>query len=325
MSNPLTKAAAPAPDLFRWDVSSWLSGPVDWKAQLPLISAWALSTGLAIALIVVLTVVGLRAYGLGVDHVHRLISENIKPGAAVRMTQRTSTLTGILRSLGRAVILFIGFTLLLSKVGVNIAPLLASAGIVGLAVGFGAQSLVKDVISGFFILMEDQYGVGDVISIDGKSGEVERMNLRITQLRNLDGQLITIPNGTIQAVTNMSKEWSRAVLDIGVAYQEEPDRVMAVLASVGSELRSEMPDDILEPIEVLGVDAFKESEVTIKVVLKTRPLRQWAVARAFRRKVWYRFREEKIEIPFPQRTLWLAAAGEQKQAELVLRTKESEH
>ncbi|MNS38152.1 putative MscS family protein YkuT [compost metagenome] len=253
----------------------------------------------------------MRAYTAAIDNIFKVINANIRPDAALRMTQRSNTLSGILRSLGKVVIVFMAAMIILSKLGVNVAPILASAGIVGLAVGFGAQSLVKDIISGFFILVEDQYGVGDVIEIGTMAGVVEKMNLRITQIRNQAGALITVPNGEIKTVVNQSKEWSQAVLDVGVAYQHDPDQIIGVLKSVGEELQAEMPDKILSPVEVLGVEAFRESEITFKLTIKTVPLAQWSVARAYRRKLWYRFQHEGIEIPYPQRTLWLKSVAEE--------------
>jgi small conductance mechanosensitive channel len=188
-------------------------------------------------------------------------------------------------------------------VGINITPILASAGVVGLAVGFGAQSLVKDVISGFFILFEDQYGVGDVVDIDGKSGLVERMNLRITQLRNTAGELITIPNGSIKIVSNRSKEWARAVLEIGVAYDADVDHVLNVMVEEGRKLREERPNDVLELPEVAGIQAFEESSIRLRVIMKTAPLQQWGIASEWRRRLKVAFEREGIEIPFPQRVL----------------------
>ncbi|MNL33297.1 putative MscS family protein YkuT [compost metagenome] len=192
---------------------------------------------------------------------------------------------------------------MLSAVGINITPILASAGVVGLAVGFGAQSLVKDVISGFFILFEDQYGVGDVVDIDGKSGLVERMNLRITQLRNTAGELITIPNGSIKIVSNRSKEWARAVLEIGVAYDADVDHVLNVMVEEGQKLRSERPNDVLEAPEIQGIQAFEDSSIRLRVVMKTAPLQQWSIASEWRRRLKVAFEREGIEIPFPQRVL----------------------
>lgn len=302
----------PAPDLLAVDVTSLLTGKTPWTAALGQeILGTLLSASLTVLLVLVLAWVGLRAYTAAIDNIFKVINANLKPDAALRMTQRSNTLSGILRSLGKVVIVFMAAMIILSKLGVNVAPILASAGIVGLAVGFGAQSLVKDIISGFFILVEDQYGVGDVIEIGTMAGVVEKMNLRITQIRNQAGSLITIPNGEIKTVVNQSKEWSQAVLDVGVAYQHDPDQIIGVLKSVGEELQTEMPDKILSPVEVLGVEAFRESEITFKLTIKTVPLAQWSVARAYRRKLWYRFQQEGIEIPYPQRTLWLKSVAEE--------------
>ena len=314
-----------APEAMPASVRAALTGRGDFNAEVwPLLTTWLLSTGLAVILVAALPLVAARAYVAGVNHVFELINRNLKPDAMVRVTQRTTTLSGIVRSVGRMVIFFLGAMVILSKLGINVAPILASAGIVGLAVGFGAQSLVKDVISGFFILAEDQYGVGDVVTIGTQSGLVEKMNLRITQLRNQDGQLITLPNGSIQNVVNQSKEWARAVLEVGVAYHEDPDRVMDVLRELGAEIQAEMPEHVMEPVEILGVEAFRDSEVVIKLMMKTQPLQQWAVARAFRRKIWYRFQQEGIEIPFPQRKMWVAAAdpSEPEAARMMLRAAE---
>lgn len=310
-TNPLTKAPAPSPDLLAVDVTGLLSGKTVWTGALwQQIMASLASVGLTICLVVVLAWVALGVYTTAIDNVFKVINANIKPDAALRMGQRATTLSQILRSVGKVVILFMAGLIILSKLGVNVAPILASAGIVGLAVGFGAQSLVKDVISGFFILAEDQYGVGDVIELSGQSGVVEKMNLRITQIRTQAGQLITIPNGGITTVINHSKEWACAVLDIGVAYDTDPDKVITVLKAVGEELMAEMPDKIMGPVEVLGMEAFKESEVVFKMTIKTVPLAQWAVTRACRRKIWYRFQQEGIEIPFPHRVLRVTSQNE---------------
>jgi small conductance mechanosensitive channel len=192
-------------------------------------------------------------------------------------------------------------------VGIDIGPLLAGAGIVGLAVGFGAQSLVKDVISGFFMLLENQMNVGDVVEIAGKAGLVESMNLRITVIRDFEGKVHIVPNGEIAVVTNFTREYSRALIEIGVAYKEDVDRVIEVLKEVGEQIRSDeiFGKKILEPMEVIGLDSFGNSSVNIKVRFKTRPIEQWNTAREYRRLVKKRFDEEGIEIPFPHITLYM--------------------
>jgi moderate conductance mechanosensitive channel len=315
---PVAPKVPATPDVFSMDVTSLLTGQVPWTAELwqQFVTTLA-GAGLTLLLVLVITWVALRAYTAAIDNVFKVINANLRPDAALRMTQRSNTLSHILLSLGKVVILFMAGMIVLSKLGVNVAPILASAGIVGLAVGFGAQSLVKDIISGFFILVEDQYGVGDVIELGAQSGTVEKMNLRITQIRNQHGHLITTPNGEIKTVINHSKEWAQAVLEVGVSYQHDPDKVIEVLREIGEEVQAEMPDKIMEPVEVLGMEAFKESEVTFKLTIKTAPLAQWAVARAFRRKIWYRFKAEGIEIPFPQRMLWVNSLSEQSHSPIA--------
>jgi small conductance mechanosensitive channel len=192
----------------------------------------------------------------------------------------------------------------------DIGPLIAGAGVAGLAIGFGAQSLVKDVITGFFILLEDQIRVGDVVEAGGVSGLVESMNLRTTVLRDLQGRVHVIPNGEIKVVTNMTKEWSRAVVDVSVSYREDLEEVLRVVRGVCDELAAD-PDVapvVLDRPEVLGVDSLGDSSVAIRVMIKTRPLEQWRVAREFRRRVKNTFAARGIEIPYPQRTVHLVNA-----------------
>ncbi|HSE28203.1 MAG TPA: mechanosensitive ion channel family protein [Gemmatimonadales bacterium] len=218
--------------------------------------------------------------------------------------KRGYTLAQLLRSVGRFVVLI--FTLILSLgVFVNVTPLLAGAGVVGLAISFGAQSLVKDFFAGFFILLEDQFSVGDVVDIEGRSGVVERMTLRLTQLRSLDGTLHSIPNGTITVVSNRTRGWSRAVLEVAVAYGTDVDRALEVLRDeVAAFARDEEWSLTLDGApEVWGVEALGDSAVTIRIVARTRPGQQWAVARELRRRIKKRLDQEGIEIPFPQRAV----------------------
>ncbi|WP_273040706.1 mechanosensitive ion channel family protein [Thermodesulfovibrio thiophilus] len=221
--------------------------------------------------------------------------------------KRTKTLGNIVRYALISIIVAISGITVLREVGIDIGPILATAGIGGLAIGFGAQSLVKDVISGFFILMEDQIRVGDVVEIGGKSGSVEKINLKTTVLRDLAGNVHYIPNGQISVVTNMTKEYSRYVFEIGVAYKEDVDEVMEIIKKIDEEMRydPEFKDDILEPIEVLGVDQFADSAVIIKARTTTLPVKQWRVAREFNRRIKKRFDELKIEIPFPHVTVYM--------------------
>jgi small conductance mechanosensitive channel len=204
------------------------------------------------------------------------------------------------------VIAFIAVLMILGELGIQLGPLLATAGIGAVALGFGAQSLVKDVISGFFIILENQYRIGDAIDVAGVSGLVESVSLRKTVLRDLEGRVHTIPNGEIKMVTNLSKEWSRAVVDIGISYREDIDQIITFLSEIGKELADEEPykSAILEPMEILGVEQFKESEIIIRMIVKTVPLKQWEVSRELRRRIKNRFDEKGIQIPFPHRLLF---------------------
>jgi small conductance mechanosensitive channel len=197
--------------------------------------------------------------------------------------------------------------MIMRELGIDVGPLLAGVGIVGLAVGFGAQSLVKDFLSGMFVLIENQYNVGDVIKAAGVSGLVEKITLRATTLRDLEGKVHIIPNGTIDVVTNMTREYSRFVLDIGVAYKENVDEVMAVLKGIGDEMAAdtEYSKLINAPLEILGVQDFGDSAVVIRVRFTTVPNHQWTVGREFRRRVKNTFDAKGIEIPFPHTTVYL--------------------
>ncbi|HEX2204746.1 MAG TPA: mechanosensitive ion channel family protein [Longimicrobium sp.] len=236
----------------------------------------------------------------------RSIGEPTPGGALTLQEQRARTLVGLLRSIGRVIIGVIFIFMALGALGVELGPLLAGAGVVGLAISFGAQSLVKDVISGLFILIENQFGVGDVVRIEGVSGAVERMTLRVVVLRDVHGVVHIVPNGEIKKVSNLTRTWSRVVLDVGVAYKEDPDRVMRVLREVGGELWDdpEWRPLLVDPVEVPGIEAFGDSAVNVRVMAKTLPLKQWDVARELRRRIKHRFDREGIEIPYPHQTVY---------------------
>ena len=256
--------------------------------------------------------VSLRLVGLIARRIEKAVDDG-DDSTLTRVEKRGQTLAHLLRSIGRLIV-FIIATLMILGLFVNIGPLLAGAGVVGLAVSFGAQSLVKDFLSGFFILFEDQFAVGDVVEINGKSGAVERMTLRIVQLRSLDGTVHTIPNGEIKAVSNLTRGWSRAVVEVGVAYDTDLDRALEVLRDEGRQLAADEAWRIQldgEP-EVLGVEGLGENALTLRLVARTRPGQQWAVARELRRRIKLRFDREDIEIPFPQRTMHVRMDGERK-------------
>lgn len=228
--------------------------------------------------------------------------------------ERTRTLGDIVRYVMVLAILAVTTMTVLKEFGDDIGPVLAAAGIVGLAVGFGAQSLVKDVISGFFILLEDQIRVGDVVNIADKGGLVEKVGLRTTVLRDLHGNVHYVPNGTIAVVTNMTKEYSRYVFDVGVAYREDVDEVIEVIKGIDEEMRNdpEFNNDILGPIEILGLDQFANSAVIIKARTTTLPSKQWRVGREFNRRSKKKFDELNIEISFPHVTLYMGEGKDGK-------------
>jgi small-conductance mechanosensitive channel len=276
---------------------------MDWSQLLQKAIEWVVTSGLRIVLIVILTLVALR--------VTRFVSSRLF-GFSVKATdiefkKRMDTLSSITHHILLVAILFLAAIIILGELGVEIGPVIAAAGIVGVAIGFGAQSLVQDVISGFFMLLEDQIRVGDVIQVGDQGGVVEKITLRTVILRDLSGNVHFIRNGQIQVVTNMTKEYGRYVFDIGVAYKEDVDHVIEVVKRVDGELRGnpDFKDDILEPIEILGLDKFADSAVIIKARIKTKPIKQWAVGREFNRLLKRRFDEEGIEIPFPHVTLYI--------------------
>ncbi len=223
-----------------------------------------------------------------------------------RRAQRAKAMGSLLKSIASGVIIVIITVMALSEVGINVAPIIASAGIIGLALGFGAQSLVKDFLAGMFMIFEDQYGVGDVIDAEYAVGTVESVGLRITRIRDVDGTVWYVRNGEILRIGNMSQNWARTVLDIGVAYGEDLARVKRVLKEVAHDLwlDEDFKGQIIEEPEVWGVQSLDADQVTVRVTLKTAPLEQWAVAREMRERIKGRFDYEKIEIPFPQRVVW---------------------
>ncbi len=225
---------------------------------------------------------------------------------ATRRVQRAKTMGDLLKSVITGILIAVFGTMILAQLGVNIAPIIASAGIVGIALGFGAQSLVKDFLSGVFMIFEDQYGVGDVIDVGEATGTVEAVTLRVTRLRDLNGTVWYVPNGEILRVGNMSQNWARAVIDVSVGYGEDINRVKQVLKEVAHDLweDDEYRGVIVEEPEVTGVEMLAADSVNLRVLVKTAPMEQWAVARELRQRIKTRFDYEGIEIPFAQRVIW---------------------
>ncbi|MCE2510932.1 MAG: mechanosensitive ion channel, partial [Alphaproteobacteria bacterium] len=243
-----------------------------------------------------------------ISFVERQLEKSDQKNAAAKA--RAQTLLPLLRTTIIVVIAVVATMIVLSELGLNIAPLIAGAGVVGLAVGFGAQALVKDVITGVFILMEDQMAVGDVVQIGTHAGLVEGLSIRTIRLRDLGGNVHTIPFSTVDTVLNMTKEFSYALFEIGIAYREDVDAVIPVLKDIAAGMQEDeaYTNQILEPLEVLGLDRFDDSAVVIKARMKTVPLQQWAVGREFNRRMKRRFDELGIEIPFPHRTVYQGEA-----------------
>jgi moderate conductance mechanosensitive channel len=234
------------------------------------------------------------------------IAQRLADGEQVR---RAETIGRVLRYLASTVLSLIAAVLILSELGVSVAPILGAAGVVGLAVGFGAQSLVKDYFTGFFILLENQFTTGDVVQIADTAGLVEDVTLRYVRLRDYDGNVHFIPNSLISKVTNMSRGFAQAVIDVGVAYREDTDEVFAVMREVGSAMRSDpaFSDRILDELEIAGVERWDESAVVLRCRFKVRTLEQWNVRREFLRRLKKAFDARGIEIPYPHVTVYAGA------------------
>lgn len=276
----------------------------------PRFTVWLASSGLHILLILILSFVTIRltksAINRGYARAGRDKDEEQK--------KRLDTLSSVSVVVTTVVLAGVGLFVILGEFGVSIGPILTAAGVLGIAVGFGAQHLVQDVINGFFLLFDDQIRVGDVVSIGDKGGLVERVSLRLTVLRDLAGNVHYIRNGQISTVTNMTKEYSRYVFDIGVAYREDVDQVIEVIKEIDEGMRNDeyFGQSILEPIEILGLDKFADSAVIVRARTKTKPIKQWETGREFNRRLKKRFDELGIEIPFPHQTIYF---GEDKQGQ----------
>ncbi|MBK7564040.1 Mechanosensitive ion channel [Candidatus Propionivibrio aalborgensis] len=231
------------------------------------------------------------------------ISKNLADAEEVK---RAATLGRVFRYIASVIISLITVTLILSELGISIAPILGAAGVVGVAVGFGAQSLVKDYFTGFFLLLENQIRQGDVIQAGGKAGVVEEITLRFVRMRDYDGNVHFVPNGTITTVTNMTRGHAHAVVDVGVAYRENVDQALEIMRQTGAELRADpaFAAKILEDVEIVGVEAWADSAVVLRCRFKVAPIEQWGVRREYLRRLKHAFDVAGIEIPFPHLTLY---------------------
>ena len=268
---------------------------------------WFLSSGVKILAILVFAFLITNFGGKIID---RTIIKGIKIKDLTEegATRRQKTLTRIFNGALKAFVWLAATMMVLSELGLDIGPILAGAGLLGVALGFGAQWMVRDFLAGMFIILENQYRVGDVVCLDDNCGFVEDISLRKTIMRNLDGKEMHIPNGSFKMAANLTHGYSRAHMDIAVAYKEDFDKVMAIINKAGNEMAQEDPwkEYILKPIQVLGSgpDRFGDSGIIIKVLGETKPLKQWDTLREFRRRIKKAFDKEGIEIPFPQMSIW---------------------
>lgn len=299
-------------------LSNVLRGTVAVLTLLALMQAWGINTlawlasewgGRMLSGLVSITAVvtvALIVWELTTSSIERYLNQIDGNGQRVERSARARTLLPLLRNVVMVVLLVMVVLIVMSELGINIAPLLAGAGVVGLAIGFGSQKLVQDLITGAFILFEDTISVGDVVQLGEYSGLVEAISIRTIRLRDFSGSVYTIPFSTVATVVNMTKEFSFYAMDVRVAYREETDRVVGVLGEIGAELQAdpEYGVHILEPLEVVGVDRFDVSSVIIKARIKTAPIKQWMVGREFNRRMKKRFDELGIEIPFPHTTVY---------------------
>lgn len=269
------------------------------------IQPWFLEHGLSIIIIVAVAYLARKFAGVFIE---KTIRKLVIPNHFLSKDEerkREDTLIKIFRSALKIVVLIVALLMILSEIGVNIGPLLAGAGIAGLAFGFGGQYLIRDLISGFFIILENQYRVGDVVCFDGTCGLVEDVSLRMTTLRDLDGTVHNVPHGEIKKVSNLSKYFSRVNLNIGISYKSNLESVIETINKVGKELAEDFAwkDSIIKAPQFLRVDDFGESAIIVKILGETKALKQWDVAGELRKRIKIAFDKEGIDIPLPQRVI----------------------
>ena len=283
--------------------------------ELTRIQEWLLVHGLRVLLILLLSIV---AYFL-LGKLTRIIAKRIKALDEVdgsSLDRRTDTISTILHRTGAVVIVATAVITILQEIGVPIAPMLASVGAVGLALSLGAQTLVKDVISGLFILGENQYTIGEVVSINNITGTVEEMSLRATALRDASGALHIIPNGEVRIVSNRTRDWSRAIVDVSITYEADVDRALTALQAIGAALADDetIAPLLLEPAEVTGVEELADWSVRLRLMVKTQPNQHWAVQRHLRRVIHRSFAEQGIDLAFPRQEVALIQPAKEAEA-----------
>jgi len=276
-----------------------------FKILIEAVVPWLLSHGIKIVIIVI---AAWLLYKIACRIIDRSVRIAVVPDANMSEeseNKREETLIRIFNGVARIIILVMAILMILQEVGLKIGPVLAGAGIVGLAFGFGGQYLIKDVITGLFIILENQFRIGDVVNIDGTSGLVQDITLRKATLRDLDGTVHHIPHGTITLVSNLSKDFARVNLNIGVAYNTNLEHLIKVIDMTGNELAEDpdYKDFVITPPKFLRVDEFADSAVIVKILGETKPLKQWEISGEFRKRLKIAFDKEGIEIPFPQRVI----------------------
>jgi small-conductance mechanosensitive channel len=306
--------------------SAWCEWVLDWTGNetAATVGDWVLAKPLKIALILAVAWIVNRLVRRAINRMTRRMADpripslgetfgRFTPGMLqpthevnLRSAARAETIGSVLKSISTWAIWSLAALTVLGELDINIGPLIAGAGVAGIALGFGAQSLVKDFLSGIFMIIEDQYGVGDVIDVGEATGTVEGLTLRTTRLRSVDGAVWHVPNGEIRRVGNMSQQWSRALLDVEVAYGTDIAHARSVIARVADEVSRESTwsGKILEQPEIWGVERLGADGIAIRLVLKTKPGEQWPLQREIRARLKDAFDAEGIEIPFPQRTVW---------------------
>ena len=265
---------------------------------------WAFDVGLRIAVICVAAYFLVRMGSAATRRFEQEMSRGTGLDVIER-TKRAQTLGRLMQKALTIVVAGVAALMVLRQLGIDITPALTTAGIAGLAIGFGAQTLVRDVISGFFMILEDQVRVGDVAVVNGTGGLVEQLNLRTIVLRDYDGTVHVFPNGEVKTLANKTKDFSYYVIDVGMEYGDEPERVVAAMKDAAASMMTDptFAPHILEPLEVAGVDNFGESQITIRARIKTVPLKQWEVGRELRRRIYEMMCARNISIPYPQLTI----------------------
>lgn len=276
---------------------------IDWNLLL--------HKGIYILVVLVLAFAAMRVLKLALRRFEQALikAAEVAHENTTEACKRIQTLSTLLRQAAVVTIWLVTLFTVLSELGVDIGPILAGAGIVGLAVGFGAQNLVRDVISGFFLILEDQVRVGDVAIVNGTGGLVENVRLRTLVLRDLAGVVHVFPNGTINTLSNMTKGWSAYVFEVPIAYKENPDKAMEVMRRIANDMRQDsyFSEKIIADLEVFGVDKWDDSAVVIKARFKTQPIAQWEVGREYWKRLKHAFDQESIEIPFPHLSVYVGA------------------